>query len=110
MTGIGIVSALGATREDTWQQMLDGACGVRPVTVFDVAGYRSQVAGEVPMDRVHARGTALQRRRLSRADQIGLMAADEALDDAALLDSPFDRSRVGVMLGAGTADLIRNEG
>src|SRR5687768_14872006 len=90
--------------------MLDGACGVRPVTVFDVAGYRSQVAGEVPMDRVHARGTALQRRRLSRADQIGLMAADEALDDAALLDSPFDRSRVGVMLGAGTADLIRNEG
>jgi len=109
VTGVGIVSALGATREDTWQRMLEGVCGVRPVTIFDVAGYRSQVAGEVPMDSVHARGTALQRRRLSRADQIGLMAADEALDDAALLDSPVDRRRVGVMLGAGTADLIRNE-
>ena len=110
VTGVGIVSALGITREETWQQMLDGVCGVRPVTVFDATGYRSQIAGEVPMDRIQATETPLQRRRLSRADQIGLLAADEALADAGLLDTPTDRRRVGVMLGAGTADLFRNEG
>lgn len=109
VTGVGIVSALGVRREETWQQMLEGGCGVRPVTVFDVAGYRSQVAAEVAMDRVGADQSPLQRRRLSRADQIGLLAADEALADAGLLDAPIDRRRVGVMLGAGTADLIRNE-
>jgi 3-oxoacyl-[acyl-carrier-protein] synthase II len=109
VTGVGIVSALGVTREETWQQMLAGVCGVRPVTVFDATGYRSQIAGEVPMERIQARETAFERRRLSRADQIGLMAADEALADAGLLDAPLDRRRVGVMLGAGTADLIRNE-
>jgi len=109
VTGVGMVSALGVTREETWQQMLEGVCGVRPVTLFDATGYRSQVAGEVPMARVQAHETPLQRRRFSRADQMGLMAADEALADAGLLDAPLDRRRVGVMLGAGTADLFRNE-
>jgi len=109
VTGVGIVSALGVTREQTWQQMLEGVCGVRAVTVFDATGYRSQVAAEVPMERVQAGQSARHRRRLSRADQIGLLAADEALADAGLLDTSIDRRRVGVMLGAGTADLIRNE-
>jgi 3-oxoacyl-[acyl-carrier-protein] synthase II len=109
VTGVGIVSALGATRETTWQRMVEGACGVRPVTLFEVTGYRSQVAAEVPLADMESDETPLQRRRLSRADRIGLRAADEALADAGLLDAPFDRRRVGVMLGAGTADLIRNE-
>lgn len=109
VTGIGIVSALGATREDTWQQMVGGACGIRPVSAFDASGYRSQVAGEVSMPEVLRGRTALQRRRLSRADQIGLCAADEAIEDAGLIETPVDRSRVGVLLGAGTADLMRNE-
>jgi 3-oxoacyl-[acyl-carrier-protein] synthase II len=109
VTGVGIVSALGVTREETWRQLLDGVCGVRPVTLFDATGYRSQIAGEVPFDRLHANATPWQRRRLSRADQIGMTAADEALTDSGLLDQPIDRRRVGVMLGAGTADLMRNE-
>ena len=41
--------------------------------------------------------------------QIGVVAGDEALDDAGLLDSGIDRTRVGVLLGAGTGDLVRNE-
>ena len=47
ITGIGIVSALGATREATWTSMLAGACGMRPVTVFDTEGYRSRVSDHV---------------------------------------------------------------
>ena len=53
--------------------------------------------------------SALQRRRWSRSDRIGVRAADEAVADAGLLDSGIDLTRVGVFLGAGTADLIRNE-
>ena len=49
ITGIGIVSALGLTREDTWARMLEGACGIGPVSAFDATGYRSQIAGEVAM-------------------------------------------------------------
>ena len=109
ITGIGIVSGLGAGREATWEGMLAGRCAIGPVTAFDATGYRSQVAAEVPYGCVQARRTVLERRRLSRSDQIGLMAAEEAVADAGLLDADLDRSRVGVLLGAGTADLIRNE-
>ncbi len=52
--------------------------------------------------------TPLERRRLSRSDRFGVVAAQEAIDDAGLLDG-VDRTRVGVLLGAGTSDLLRNE-
>lgn len=109
ITGIGLVTALGPTREETWTNLLAGVCGMRPVSVFDTTGYRSQVAGEVDLARVQDVCSRLERRRWSRSDQIGVKAADEAVRDSGLGLSAIDRRRVGVLLGAGTADLIRNE-
>jgi 3-oxoacyl-[acyl-carrier-protein] synthase II len=108
ITGIGIVSSLGPTREETWSGLLAGACGVRPVCVFDTEGYRSRVAAEVETPAVQALLTPLERRRLSRGDQFGAVAAAEAIADSGILDG-LDPRRIGVMLGAGTSDLIRNE-
>ncbi len=109
ITGVGLVTALGATRETTWSAMLAGACGIGPVTLFDPAGYRSQIAGQVCLDSVVSRMTPLQRRRWSRSDQFGVAATSEAFADSGVLESGVERHRVGVMLGAGTADLVRNE-
>jgi 3-oxoacyl-(acyl-carrier-protein) synthase len=109
ITGIGLVTALGATREESWRRMLAGDCGIRATRVFDTEGYRSRVAAEVDMSAVDAGATPLERRRRSRSDRIGVRAAAEALADAGVLDAGVDRSRVGVFLGAGTADLLRNE-
>jgi 3-oxoacyl-[acyl-carrier-protein] synthase II len=109
VTGIGLVTALATTREESWRRMLDGECGIRAFTVFDTDGYRSRVAAEVDIAALDAGSTALERRRQSRSDRIGIQAAAEALADAGLLDGAADRSRVGVFLGAGTADLLRNE-
>ena len=109
ITGIGLVTGLGASRETTWQGLTAGQCAVRPVTAFETEGYRSRVAAEVAIDEVAALFTPLERRRWARGDQIGVAAATEAVADSGLFDSACDRQRVGVLLGAGTADLIRNE-
>ena len=109
ITGVGLVTALGTTREESWRRMLEGECGIRPTTVFDTEGYRSRVAAEVDMEALDGDAAPLDRRRRSRSDRIGLHAAAEALTDAGLFDGAVDRSRVGVFLGAGTADLLRNE-
>lgn len=109
ITGIGIICALGTTRESVWRRMLDGACGIGPVTQFDPEGYRSRIAAEVDLTDVQARYSPYPRRRWSRSDMMGVVAADEALADAGLLDSGIERRRVGVLLGAGTGDLVRNE-
>jgi 3-oxoacyl-[acyl-carrier-protein] synthase II len=109
ITGVGLVTALGATREESWRRMLEGECGIGPLSVFDAEGYRSRIAAQVPMNDIDAPLTALERRRLSRGDRIGLHAAAEAIDDAGLLAGGVDAARVGIFLGAGTADLLRNE-
>ena len=109
VTGIGLVTALGATREESWRRMLTGECGIRPATVFDTTGHRSRVAAEVDMAAVDAGFTPLERRRNARGDRLGLRAAAEAVDDAGLLAGSLDRTRAGVFLGSGTGDLLRNE-
>jgi 3-oxoacyl-[acyl-carrier-protein] synthase II len=109
ITGIGLVTGLGASRESTWEALIAGRCAIAPVTVFDTCGYRSRVAAEVAMAPLEAQLTPLERRRWSRSDQIGVVAADETLDDSGLLAGDCDRYKVGVLLGAGTADLLRNE-
>jgi 3-oxoacyl-[acyl-carrier-protein] synthase II len=109
ITGVGLVTALGATTEGSWSAMTAGACGIRPLQLFDSNGYRSTVAAEVPIDDVTRGFSALEKRRWSRSDQIGVAAAQQALDGSGLLQSDVRRDRVGVLLGAGTADLLRNE-
>jgi 3-oxoacyl-[acyl-carrier-protein] synthase II len=109
ITGIGLVSALGAGREVNWDRMVAGLCGIRPVSLFDVSPFRSRVAGEADLGALQGRFTPWQRRRWSRSEQFGVVAAAEALDDAGLLGAEVDRDRVGVLLGAGTGDLLRNE-
>lgn len=109
ITGIGLVTALGATREESWRRLTAGECGMGPVTVIDPAGYRSRIAAEAPAAAVDAPFSARERRRLSRGDRIGLHAAAEAVADAGLDAGTIDRARVGIFLGAGTADLLRNE-
>jgi len=89
--------------------MIDGRCGIGDLTLFDSAGYRSRKAAQIPDYDASAHFTPLERRRLSRSDQIAIRASSEALADAGLLESGIDRDRVGIMIGAGTSDLFRNE-
>jgi 3-oxoacyl-[acyl-carrier-protein] synthase II len=109
ITGIGLVTALGTTRDESWRRMIAGDCGIGATTVFDTQGYRSRVAAEVDMQAVDEGTTPLERRRRSRGDRIGVRAASEAVADSGILEGAVDRSRIGVFFGAGTADLLRNE-
>jgi 3-oxoacyl-[acyl-carrier-protein] synthase II len=109
VTGIGLMSALGTTRESVWSSLVEGRCGVGTVSLFDASGFRSQRAAEIPTYAPDRGETARDWRRLSRSDQIAMIASREAIDDAGLLDARIAPDRVGVLLGSGTADLMRNE-
>ena len=109
ITGIGLLSALGTTREAVWNALVNGQCGIGDVTLFDTTGYRSQKAAEIP---AYDRDVAFDERtwkRLSRSDQIAVIASREALADAGALDTAAPRNRLGVIFGSGTADMLRNE-
>ena len=74
--------------------MVGGLCGLRPVTLFDTAEFRSRIAGEVDLFDLQGRFTPWQRRRWSRSEQLAVLAAAEALDESGLLDERH-RSRAG---------------
>ncbi|MDA0815071.1 MAG: beta-ketoacyl-ACP synthase II [Chloroflexi bacterium] len=100
VTGIGILSAVGAGREETWQNLLAGTNGIDHVTLVEVSDLYSQVAGEVPdfdpstyVDRKGAR-------RMDRFTQLAVCAAGEALDHSGLEVGPI-ADQVGCMIGSG---------
>src|SRR5580692_8554571 len=109
VTGIGMMSALGTTREAVWDGLVSGQCGIADVTLFDPAGYRSPKAAEIPAYHRDPGFSEKAWRRLSRSDQIAVIASRDALVDSGLLDANMPRERMGVILGSGTADLMRNE-
>ena len=60
ITGIGLVTSLGATREESWRRLTAGECGIRPTTLFSQLGYRSRIAAEAPMEEIDATLTAVE--------------------------------------------------
>ncbi len=108
ISGIGCVSSLGLTRETVWDGLTSGRCGIGTPAQFDITGFRSQVAAEIPEIDWPSRLPGVRLTRWSRSDRIAVLAAIEALGDAGLEDMS-DRSRVAVVLGAGTGDLRRNQ-
>ena len=105
---MGAVTALGPTLDQTWKGLLAGACGIRPLSLFDASDYRTQTAaevGEIPDGFL----SAAERRRMSRADRMGVAAAREALAGSGIDTSREDPTRLGVILGGGTSGLIDSE-
>ncbi len=108
ITGMGAVTAVGRSLEESWRALLAGACGIRPLSLFDPATYRTQTAAEVTDIPDGFLGPA-ERRRMSRADRMGVAAAREAVEAAGLELGREDPTRMGVILGGGTSGLIDSE-
>jgi 3-oxoacyl-[acyl-carrier-protein] synthase II len=88
--------------------MLAGECGIRRLTLFDPSEYRTATAAqidEIPDDFIEP----ARRRRMSRADRIGIVAAREAIAASGLDLGREDLSRIGVILGGGVSGLMDSE-
>ena len=113
VTGMGAVTPLGADLPTTWERLLAGESGIRPIASFDASRVDSRIAGEV-LDADPSR--VLDRkaiRRTDRATQLSLLATREAMADAGLperLDGPLaDATGAFVGTGFGGAATIFDE-
>jgi len=104
ITGMGVVSAAGVGVDALWDAMLEAVSCERLIPELDRFGMVASIFGPVrDFDPVEA---GLPREVVERNDRhawMGLVAAQEALDQSGLLDAPFDPERVGVNLGTAIA-------
>ncbi len=104
ITGLGTVSALGFHEHELWEAMLAGRTGIRTVTHLDMTGLKTTVGGTV--DRVRLQ-RALQEIRVRYTDiavDAAMLASDQALKQAGLLEGGADPvpQDIATLFGSGT--------
>jgi 3-oxoacyl-[acyl-carrier-protein] synthase II len=112
VTGLGLVTPLGAEVERAWSNLLAGKSGAGPITRFDPTGYACRIACEVkPADHEYGFDPALRvdhkvQRQVDPFIIFGIDAAGQALEDAGLTDmSEEERFRAGCTIGSGIGGL-----
>ncbi|MCK9518392.1 MAG: beta-ketoacyl-ACP synthase II [Dehalococcoidia bacterium] len=101
VTGVGAVTAVGHTAEETWQAMLDGRSGIGPITLFDPEPYPVRIQAEVKDFELGDRVDAKQQRYMNRGVTFGVSAALEALADSKFEITEENADMVGVIFSAG---------
>ena len=101
VTGLGMLSPLGASVESSWSHLLEGKSGIGPITAFDTTGYPVSFGGAVPDFVVDDYLPAKEARRMDGFIQWGLVAGIQAIKNAGLEDVSTDPSRIGVAMGSG---------
>ena len=111
ITGMGIVCPVGTGVEYAWAGLLKGKSGIRAITEFDTTDIASKIAG------IPQRGTEpgeynpdsvvepKEQRKMDKNIIYGMVAADEAIKDAGLIDYNGDKNRIGVAIGSGVGGL-----
>lgn len=109
VTGLGAISPIGYGVKKNWENLTNGKSGIGQISLFDTTGFSVTIAGEVdsfnPGDFVSVK----EARRMDRFIQFSMVAANEAIKDAGLVDSNIDPDLIGVYVGAGIGGLTTIE-
>ena len=100
VTGLGMVSPVGNTVKDSWENAIHGRTGVAPITRFDASSYPVQIAAEV---KNFAVGDAMEPKEANRATlflRYAAKAAQEAIKDSGF-SGTGDPNRHGTCIGVG---------
>ena len=110
VTGLGAVTPLGNSVEETWQNLLVGKSGAAPITHFDASRFKTQFACEVK--NFNPEDFGMDRKEVRKLDpycQYALAAASMAIDDAGVAAEGIDKNRVGVIMGVGIGGMTTYE-
>ncbi len=105
VTGLGAITPLGNDVDTTWTNALASKSGAGPITHFDASKFKTQFACEVKDFNGAEQIDRKKVRQLDLYAQYALVAARQAVDDAALEAEGIDKNRVGVIVAAGIGGL-----
>jgi 3-oxoacyl-[acyl-carrier-protein] synthase II len=105
VTGLGALTPIGNNIQEYWDALINGKSGAAPITYYDTEKHKTKFACEVKNFNVEEFIDKKEARRLDRFSQYAIVAADEAIKDAALDLEKINKYKVGVIWGAGIGGL-----
>ena len=101
VTGLGSLTPIGNNTTALWESLLKGVSGAGVITHFDASNFKCRIAAEVKDFKTEDHFDRKEGRKLDLFTQYGMVAADEAIQDAGLDLEKVDKDRVGVIFGTG---------
>ncbi|MFZ5454525.1 MAG: beta-ketoacyl-ACP synthase II [Pseudomonadota bacterium] len=105
VTGLGVISPVGNTVGQAWENILAAKSGIRRITRFDPSDLPVQIAGEVRDFDVANYLSPKEARRFDTFIHFGIAASMDAIRDAGLEANPANAERIGVCVGSGIGGL-----
>ena len=105
VTGLGAITPLGNTAPAYWEGLRSGSSGAATITRFDPTKFKTRFACEVKGYEADNFFDRKEHRKMDLFTQFAVVAADEAIADAGLLEGGVDKDRVGVIWGSGIGGL-----
>ena len=109
ITGMGALTPLGLTARESWQAVKDGVCGLAPITQFDASAQKVKLAAEVKGFVPENYLGKPEAKRMGRFTQMAVVAAREAVADAAFTLEEAEADRCGVIVSSGIGGLSITE-
>lgn len=105
ITGLGIISPVGNTIPEAWDNIVSGRSGIGEITRFDASIFPVRIAGEVKDFDVGAYLSPKEARRMDIFIHYGLAAGIQAIRDSGIEVGPSNAERIGVNIGSGIGGL-----
>ena len=105
VTGLGLVSPVGNSVPEAWDNLIAGKSGIGPITRFDASAFSARIAGEVKGFDVAAYLSAKEARRMDTFIHFGMAAGIQAFRDSGIEVGAENADRIGVNIGAGIGGL-----
>lgn len=101
ITGMGAITPIGNSVEETWASVKAGKSGIAPITHFDASNNKVKYAAEVKNFDAGLYMDPKEARKMARFTQFAVAAAKMALDDSGLTENADVLEDAGVILGVG---------
>jgi 3-oxoacyl-[acyl-carrier-protein] synthase II len=105
VTGVGALTPIGLSAPAFWKALLEGVSGADYITKFDASLFRTRFACELkgfdPLQYIDRR----EARKMDSFTHYAIVAANEAIQDAGLLNGKVDKDTVGVIMASGIGGL-----
>ena len=105
VTGLGLVSPVGNTVGEAWENLLAGRSGIATLTKFDHSGLSVHFGGEVKGFNIEDYISGKEARHMDTFIHYGVAAGTQAFRDSGLTVTDANSERIGVMVGSGIGGL-----